>query len=88
MAAGLAAACDLSFLRLLHGAARMNRAALDRPPSSLALEEQENHSLHRVGFGWEAGHLFHSVIPAQAGIHLTSFGPDARSGDGFPPARE
>jgi hypothetical protein len=41
-----------------------------------------------VGFGWEAGHLFHSVIPAQAGIHLTSFGPDARSGDGFPPARE
>jgi len=38
--------------------------------------------------GWEDGYLFHSVIPAQAGIHLTSFGPDARSGDGFPPARE
>jgi len=39
------AACGLSFLRLLHGAARMNRAALDRTPLSSVLEEQEDFSL-------------------------------------------
>ncbi|WP_367350029.1 hypothetical protein [Sphingobium yanoikuyae] len=69
MAAGLAAAFGLSFLRLLHGAARMNRAARACTPSSLALEEQENHSLHRVGLGGSQTGLY-PVMPAKAGIFL------------------
>jgi len=56
------AACGLSFLRLLHGAARMNRAALDRTPLSSVLEEQEDFSLRWDDeVGWEQD------IPPRAG---------------------